>query len=228
MKKVAVIVAGGTGQRMKNVIPKQFIQLAAQPLLVHTIRSFLSAYADIQLVVVLPASHEMQGRLIIDEYFPDANIQLTTGGETRFHSVQNGLRFVKEESIVFVHDGVRCLVSTALIQRCYEAAVASGSAIPAIVSSDSIRIRTSERHSPHDRNEIYLIQTPQTFHSSWILPAFQQAYDPSFTDEATVVETTGRILTLVEGEESNIKITRPVDLLIAAQWLSLTGTANVQ
>jgi 2-C-methyl-D-erythritol 4-phosphate cytidylyltransferase len=228
MKKVAVIVAGGTGQRMNHTTPKQFIQLANQPLLVHTIRSFLSAYNDLQLVVVLPASHEMQGKLIIDEYFPDAPIQLTTGGETRFHSVQNGLRFVTEESIVFVHDGVRCLVSAELIQRCYETAVASGSAIPSLVSSDSIRIRTGEGHRPHDRNEIYLIQTPQTFHSSWILPAFQQAYNPSFTDEATVVETTGRSLTLVEGEESNIKITRPVDLLIAAQWLSLRGVANDQ
>ncbi|MFZ9695375.1 MAG: 2-C-methyl-D-erythritol 4-phosphate cytidylyltransferase [Chitinophagaceae bacterium] len=228
MKKVAVIVAGGTGQRMKNTTPKQFIQLVAQPLLVHTIRSFLTAYHDIQLVVVLPSSHEMQGRLILDEYFPDVPIQITTGGETRFHSVQNGLRFVKEESIVFVHDGVRCLVSAALIQRCYETAVTSGSAIPALVSSDSIRIRTHEGHHPHDRNEIFLIQTPQTFQSSWILPAFEQDYDPSFTDEATVVETTGRSLTLVEGEESNIKITRPVDLLIAAQWLSLRGTSNGQ
>jgi 2-C-methyl-D-erythritol 4-phosphate cytidylyltransferase len=228
MKKVAVIVAGGTGQRMKNTTPKQFIQLAEQPLLVHTIRSFLAAYHDIQLVVVLPSSHEMQGRLILDEYFPDVPIQITTGGETRFHSVQNGLRFVKEESIVFVHDGVRCLVTTALIQRCYETALTTGSAIPSLVSSDSIRIRTQEGHHPHDRNEIFLIQTPQTFHSSWILPAFEQAYDSSFTDEATVVETTGRALTLVEGEESNIKITRPVDLLIAAQWLSLRGVANDQ
>ena len=228
MEKVAVIVAGGTGQRMKNTTPKQFIQLAEQPLLVHTIQAFLNAYKDIQLVVVLPASHEIQGKLILDEYFPDIPIQITTGGETRFHSVQNGLRFVKEESIVFVHDGVRCLVSAALIQRCYQAAVTSGSAIPAMVSSDSIRIRNREGHRPHDRNEIFLIQTPQTFHSSWILPAFQQAYNPSFTDEATVVETTGRTLTLVEGEESNIKITRPVDLLIASQWLSLRGASNGQ
>ena len=228
MNKVAVIVAGGTGQRMKSTTPKQFIQLGGQPLLVHTIRSFLNAYADMQLVVVLPASHEMQGKLILDEYYPDVSIQLTTGGETRFHSVQNGLSFVKEESIVFVHDGVRCLVSDSLIQRCYETALKEGSAIPALRSSDSIRIRTKEGHRPHDRNEIYLVQTPQTFHSSWILPAFQQVYDPSFTDEATVVETKGRTLTLVEGEESNIKITRPVDLLIASQWLSLRGTANDQ
>lgn len=228
MNKVAVIVAGGTGQRMKNSTPKQFIQLAEQPLLVHTLQSFISAYKDMQLVVVLPASHLMQGKLILDEHFPDVPIQLTTGGETRFHSVQNGLSLVKDESIVFVHDGVRCLVSTELIQRCYETAVATGSAIPAVMSSDSIRIRNKEGHRPLDRNEIYLIQTPQTFHSSWILPAFQHAYDPSFTDEATVVETTGRTLTLVEGEESNIKITRPVDLLIASQWLSLRGAANVQ
>lgn len=228
MNKVAVIVAGGTGQRMKNTTPKQFIQLGGKPLLVHTIQSFLLAYQDIQLIVVLPASHEMQGKLILDEYFPDNSIQLTTGGETRFHSVQNGLSFIKEESIVFVHDGVRCLVSASLIQRCYETAADKGSAIPTIVASDSIRIQTSLGHRPHNRNEVFMVQTPQTFHSSWILPAFQQAYDPAFTDEATVVETTGRTLTLVEGEESNIKITRPVDLLIASQWLSLRKGSNEQ
>ena len=220
MNKVAVIVAGGMGQRMQNVIPKQFIQLGGQPLLVHTLRAFLDAYKDIQLIVVLPASHEAQGRLIIDEYFPDQTIQLTTGGDTRYQSVQHGLSLVQEESIIFVHDGVRCLVSSSLIQRCYETAAQHGSAIPVLTSSDSIRIRTAEGHHPQDRNQVLLVQTPQTFHSSWILPAFQQEYNPSFTDEATVVETTGRKLTLVEGEESNLKITRPVDLVIAAQWLS--------
>jgi 2-C-methyl-D-erythritol 4-phosphate cytidylyltransferase len=138
---------------------------------------------------------------------------------TRFHSVANGLRLVEADSVVFVHDGVRCLVSTALVHRCYEEALASGSAIPVIDSRDSIRMVMDDGNVVIDRTRIKLVQTPQTFLSKILLPAYQTEYRLAFTDEATVVEAAGHTVQLVEGEANNIKITMPVDLVIAAQLL---------
>ena len=220
MNKVAVIVAGGSGQRMGNAIPKQFLLLDGKPILVHTVSAFISAFSDTEIILVLPASHVEEGKEIVAGYFPDSSVQVTAGGDTRFHSVQKGLSLVKQESVVFVHDGVRCLLSPALIRRCFAVALEKGSAIPVIASHDSVRLQTDKGHLPYDRNKVMLVQTPQTFLSSWILPAFETEYQAEFTDEATVVERTGKLLTLIDGEESNIKITRPVDLLIAAQLLA--------
>jgi 2-C-methyl-D-erythritol 4-phosphate cytidylyltransferase len=129
------------------------------------------------------------------------------------------LKLVEEESIVFVHDGVRCLLTKELIHRCYQKALETGSAIPAITSKDSIRLLDKEDSEAFDRNKVMLVQTPQTFQSKILLPAFQVEYKDEFTDEATVVEDYGVKISLVEGEENNIKITRPVDLLIAERIL---------
>jgi 2-C-methyl-D-erythritol 4-phosphate cytidylyltransferase len=221
MKKVAVIVAGGTGTRMGSQIPKQFLLLHDKPVLFYTIRTFLEAYDDLQIILVLPEEYIDMGREIIDAYFENNRIQLTSGGETRFHSVQNGLRLIEEECIIFVHDAVRCLVSIDLIHRCYENALLVGSAVPAIRSKDSIRILNEEENDNEvlDRNRIVMVQTPQTFHSKILLPAFEIDFKERFTDEATVVETLGLKISLVEGEETNIKITRPVDLLVAEALL---------
>ena len=155
------------------------------------------------------------GQEIIDAYFDKDRIKITAGGDTRFQSVKNGLALVEGEAIIFVHDGVRCLLSKELIHRCYTQAVETGTAIPAIISKDSIRLLTENGNEAYDRNKVMLIQTPQTFHSKILLPAFQIDYKDKFTDEATVVEAYGMKVSLVEGEENNIKITRPVDLLIA-------------
>jgi 2-C-methyl-D-erythritol 4-phosphate cytidylyltransferase len=159
------------------------------------------------------------GKEIVNGYFSKDRVQITTGGDTRFQSVKNGLTLVEEESIIFVHDGVRCLVSKELIQRCYEQAVEKGSAVPAIASKDSIRLITGNNSEPFDRNRAMLVQTPQTFQSKILLPAFDTEYKDGFTDEATVVEASGLNIHLIEGEENNIKITRPVDLLIAEKIL---------
>lgn len=134
--------------------------------------------------------------------------------------MKNGLALVEDESVVFVHDGVRCLLTIELIHRCYGQAVETGTAIPAIASKDSIRLITEEGNAAFDRNKVMLIQTPQTFHSKIIVPAFQIDYKDKFTDEATVAEAYGMKVSLVEGEETNIKITRPVDLLLAEQILA--------
>ncbi len=163
------------------------------------------------------------GQEIIDAYFDKNRIRITAGGDTRFQSVKNGLALVEEESVIFVHDGVRCLVSTDLIHRCYEQAVETGSAIPAIPSRDSIRLVTEEGNTAWDRNNVMLVQTPQTFHSKILLPAFQIDYKDRFTDEATVAEAYGMKVSLVAGEESNIKITRPADLLLAEMIIGQRG-----
>ncbi len=219
MKKFAVIVAGGTGNRMNNKIPKQFLLLKGKPVLYYTLQTFLQAYGDMQIILVLPEAHIAAGQQVIDTFFDNSRIQVTHGGQTRFHSVQKGLQLVKEESIVFVHDAVRCLVSVDLIHRCYETAVESGSAIPARDCKDSVRFISDAGHVAIARNSVKLIQTPQTFLSTILLPAYQVEYNDTFTDEATVVEAFGHQVKLVAGEDHNFKITTPVDLTIAEQLL---------
>lgn len=215
MKKYAIIVAGGSGTRMESNLPKQFMLLKDKPVLYYTLKIFLEAYEDLQIILVLPVDYTDMGQEIIDAYFDKDRIRITAGGDTRFQSVKNGLALVEEESIIFVHDGVRCLLTKELIHRCYAQAVETGTAIPAIASNDSIRLITEEGSGAFDRNKVMLIQTPQTFHSKILLPAFQIDYKDKFTDEATVTEAYGMKVSLVKGEENNIKITRPVDLLVA-------------
>ena len=144
MEKIAVIVAGGTGQRMGTELPKQFLHIKHKPLLYYTLDVFLKAYDDIKIILVLPEEHIEMGREIIDAYFDESRIRITKGGANRFGSVQNGLKLITEESIVFVHDAVRCLVTAQLIHRCYETALETGSAIPVIKCSDSVRMITEE------------------------------------------------------------------------------------
>ena len=221
MKKYAVIVAGGTGKRMGKAIPKQFLMLNDKPVLYYTIKTFLESFDDLNIILVLPEEYTDMGKEIIDAFFDYDRLQLTSGGETRFHSVRNGLRLVEGESIVFVHDAVRCLVTHELIHRCYGNALHMGSAVPVIRSRDSVRVLKEEDNDNEvvDRERIVFVQTPQTFHSKILLPAFEIDYKERFTDEATVVEAFGLKISLVEGEEDNIKITRPVDLMIAERIL---------
>jgi 2-C-methyl-D-erythritol 4-phosphate cytidylyltransferase len=223
MKKYAIIVAGGVGVRMGNDIPKQFMLLKGKPVLYYSLKAFLAAYDDLQIVLVLPLDYTDMGQEIIDAFFDKSRIKITGGGDTRFQSVKNGLALVGDESIVFVHDGVRCLLTVELIHRCYQQALETGTAIPAIQSKDSIRLIREDYNEAFDRNRVMLIQTPQTFHSKILLPAFQIDYKDKFTDEATVVESFGMKVSLVEGEEGNIKITKPFDLLIAEKVLEGRG-----
>ncbi len=143
------------------------------------------------------------------------SLKLLAGGRTRFHSVQKGLSLINDEAIIFVHDGVRCFVTKDLIKRCYDSALEFGTAVPVIDSSDSIRIITKSGNKIVDRNKVKLVQTPQTFHSKILLPAFEIDYKDQFTDEASVVEAFGLKINLVEGEKNNIKITTPHDLELA-------------
>lgn len=222
MQKYAIIVAGGTGTRMGSNTPKQFLLLNDKPILYYTLKVFLDAYEDIEIILVLPEEYTELGREIIDAYFDYSRIQITSGGETRFHSVKNGLALADKESIIFVHDAVRCMVTTDLIHRCYENAIKTGSAVPALRSKDSVRLLNEEENDNEvlDRSKVVFVQTPQTFHSRILVPAFEIDYKERFTDEATVVEAFGLKISLVEGEENNIKITRPIDLFIAEKLLA--------
>ena len=217
MKKYAVIVAGGSGLRMNSHIPKQFLLIKNKPLLYYTIDVFLRAYDDMEIILVLPEEHISKGQEIIDAWFESSRISICPGGRTRFHSVQNGLSLINAESIIFVHDGVRCLVTKEMIERCYKQATKLGSAIPVVTSKDSVRLLTDEGNVALDRNSVMLVQTPQTFHSKILLNAFKIDYKDKFTDEASVVEAFGIKVNLIEGEENNIKITTPGDMFIAEQ-----------
>lgn len=219
MEKFAVIVAGGKGVRMGSAVPKQFLPLRGHTVLYHAIKAFADAYDDMQLVLVLPEDQLSYAQMVLQSFPDRVDITIVVGGETRYHSVQNGLKVVGENSIVFVHDGVRPLVTPALIRRCYEQAMEKGSAIPAIPVADSMRILEDDDSRPVDREMMRIIQTPQTFRADVLLPAFQQEYVPAFTDEATVVEANGGTVFLTMGERSNIKVTTPEDMIIAEALL---------
>ena len=224
MLKYAIIVAGGSGHRMNSPIPKQFLQLNGKPVLQHSVETFLSAFNDLQIIVVLSDRFYTDGCTILEQIPSAQRIKAVTGGDTRFQSVKNGLKNVPENAIVFVHDAVRCLVTTNLVQRCYESALENGNAIPAIPLSDTVRMETENGSVIIDRSKLQVIQTPQTFFSNLLLKAFDQEYDSSFTDEATVAEKFGIKIHLIPGEVENIKLTRPIDLLIAENLLNSRRT----
>lgn len=219
MKKYAVIVAGGSGVRMGTGVPKQFLQIKGKPILYYTILAFVRAYPDLSIILVLPKAYISLGTELAKTYFNAYNVTIAEGGDTRYASVKNGLQYVTLPSIVFVHDGVRCLIDTDLIVRCYQQAETNGSAIPVVAATDSIRIQQGHHHKVIDRNHVQIVQTPQTFNSALLLKAFELPYQPAFTDEATVVEAAGNTVWLIEGDYNNIKITRPIDMVIAEKLL---------
>lgn len=220
MNRNVLIVAGGTGKRMKTNIPKQFLTVAGKPVLMHTIQRFYYFDGKMNIIVVLPFDHiETWNRLCSEHRFPVPHLVIT-GGEERFYSVKNGLGHVPVNELVAIHDGVRPLVSEYLIQRSFEAAARYGSAIPVIIPAESLRKIEGTSSHPADRNQFRLVQTPQTFKSSLITEAYNQPYHIAFTDDATVFEASGHQVHLIEGEPENIKITRPADFRIAEALLS--------
>jgi 2-C-methyl-D-erythritol 4-phosphate cytidylyltransferase len=220
MKKTAIIVAGGTGQRMGAALPKQFLAIEGKTILLHTIGQFVATFSDIQFVIVLPETYIQDGKDLIAASGLTQQFQFVAGGDTRFQSVKNGLTQVDPDAIVFVHDAVRCLITPDLIQRCYQQALEKGSAIPAVSSTDTIRITEGTNHHVVDRANVMMIQTPQTFKAADLQKAFEQPYQTAFTDEANVLEASGTQVYLIDGEYENIKITRPLDLAIAEYILA--------
>ena len=221
MTTYAIIVAGGQGTRMGTAMPKQFLDVGSKPVLYHTIKAFAEAVPGIHIILVLPPQQISYLQMVLAHFPERIDLTVVSGGETRFQSVVNGTNGIPDDAIIMVHDGVRPLVSKALIQRCLEEAKTHGSAIPSIKATDSMRVTDGTNSIPLNRENIRIIQTPQTFKASILLPALLQPFDASFTDEATVAEAFGASIHLVEGEKTNIKITTPEDLLIAEALLKL-------
>jgi len=220
MKKFALIVAGGLGNRMKGAKPKQFLELHDRPVLMHTFECFKNYDAEIEFILVLPGKQMEFWKDLCEKHQFQIKHKLAFGGNTRFQSVKNGLELVPEKGIVFIHDGVRPLVSRQTIQNCYDNAVIKGNALPVIPVAESIRIIDSDKNRQVDRSKYFLVQTPQTFQSTLIKAAYSQTRDDNFTDDASVLEKYGQNIKLVEGNRENIKITWPEDLLIAQAFLS--------
>jgi 2-C-methyl-D-erythritol 4-phosphate cytidylyltransferase len=208
---------------MGTDLPKQFLLIEAKPVFLYSIDAFLQAYNDIRIILVMPSIYASMAQSILDEFGYPSSIEIVEGGETRFHSVKNGLAIASEDSLIFIHDAVRCLVTPGLIKRCGDAASEKGSAIPVIPVRDSIRRKdnASSLSVVVPREGLFIVQTPQVFLGSVILKAFALPYDAGFTDEASVLEASGQQVNLVEGEEGNTKITFPDDLVFAAWKLSL-------
>jgi 2-C-methyl-D-erythritol 4-phosphate cytidylyltransferase len=215
MERYAILVAGGKGLRMGGDIPKQFLPIGGKPVLMRTIEVFREAYPDIHIILVLPVSQQEYWRQLCCEYAFGVPFQIANGGETRFHSVSNGLKLVPGdvEGIVGVHDGVRPFVSVETIQRCYDEAVEYGAVVPVVPVVETVRqLHKDGTNFTVPRDEYKLVQTPQTFRVSLLKEAYRQSYIPAFTDDASVVEALGKPVHLVEGNRENIKITTPADI----------------
>ena len=216
MKKIAIIVAGGSGQRMNSTIPKQFLLLQGKPVLYHTLAAFQKADPKTELIVVLPAEQFDYWKSILRE-LPEIPHRLVEGGESRFQSSKNAIVTLQGEGIVAIHDGVRPIIEPELISASFQEAASKGNAVLAVASKDSVRFYSTENAGfEHlNRESIRLIQTPQIFTLKDLKTAFKQDYSPDFTDDARVVESIGVKINLVEGSYRNIKITTPEDLDLA-------------
>jgi len=220
MDLYALIVAGGTGKRMGSDIPKQFLELAGRPILMHSIERFRSFDNGINIIVVLPGEEFSLWDLLKKKHSFSIPHSVVKGGSSRFFSVKNGLELVPNNSIVAIHDGARPLVAGGTIRRTFEKAAELGNAIPVIPGNNSLRMLTGNGSIPLERHHVMIVQTPQVFKSDLIKKAYLQDYCSDFTDDATVLEKTGEKINLVEGNRENIKITNPEDLIITAALLS--------
>ena len=220
MERHAIIVAGGKGTRMGSETPKQFLPVHGIPILVHTIRAFLSADQQTQICLVLPED-QLERWSTIAVAYQLTSLQVTVGGATRFESVKNGLKSITEKTgLVAIHDAVRPCIAPGIINRCYQVAKVAGSAIVCVPSKDSLRKKVDDATVAVDRSKYYLVQTPQVFDIAMINSAYHEASGDHFTDDASVVEHAGHQMSLVEGDYKNIKITTPEDLLVAEAYLN--------
>lgn len=221
MKKFVLIVAGGSGIRMGTEIPKQFLEICGKPVLMHTMQIFDDFDHECVMILVLPESQQEYWKELCLKYAFALPHQIVSGGASRFNSVQNGLKLIDEKGIVFIHDGVRPLVSHRTIERCSQMAEKNGNAIPVLQVNESLRKQKGHQSVSVDRTLYLSVQTPQTFRSEQILKAFEQDFDPAFTDDASVAEKAGFPIFMVEGNQENIKITTPADLIIAEAFLKI-------
>lgn len=212
-----IIVAGGIGTRMKSDRPKQFIDLEKVPVIIRTIQCFIKYNPNIHIIICIHRNYKSYLEGLIEKFeLKSFDIKITLGGDSRFASVKNGLQLINDSNaIVGIHDAARPFVSQQTITNCYEIAEKFGNAVPAISVNESMRKISNNINNSVNRNEYRIIQTPQCFLVNKIKKAFEQEYNPAFTDDATVLELMGEKINLVEGNVENIKITSPHDLVIA-------------
>ena len=224
MKTVAIIVAGGSGTRFGAELPKQFLELGGKPILMRSIGAFAnSGNCPVDVIVTLPSDQMDLWQRLCDRYGFGVPHRVVPGGETRWHSVKHALDSmgdVNEVDIIAVHDGVRPMVTADVICRTIAAARRDGAAIPVVALNDSVRQVVGEASHALDRSTLRAVQTPQAFDARLLLDAYSLLYQPTFTDDASVVEQLGHPITLVEGDPHNLKITRPMDLALAEYLLN--------
>jgi 2-C-methyl-D-erythritol 4-phosphate cytidylyltransferase len=216
LPQYALIVAGGSGNRMNSEIPKQFLPIGGVPILVHTLKRFADYSYGLKIILVLPENEIANWEVIASKYFFKNPLEIVSGGASRYQSVKNGLQSIKEkEALVAIHDGVRPFVSKEIIHESFVKAEMHGNAITSVPLKDSIRITEGEKSRSADRSAFRLIQTPQTFKYPVIMKAYETSELSSFTDDASVAEYAGEQIKLIDGSYSNIKITTPEDLILA-------------
>ena len=214
MTKTIIITAAGKGLRMGADLPKQFLPLAGKPILLYTIEQFYRFNNDIEIILVLPADHIPYWQLLINDHNFTIPHQLVEGGETRYHSIKNGLEYATGE-VIGVHDGVRPFVSQDVISSVFDKAEIKGAAIPVLPLVESIRELHGESSTARDRSRFVSVQTPQCFHAQVLKGAYENGYNDTFTDDASVVEAAGHQISLVNGNIENIKLTTPMDMKMA-------------
>lgn len=219
-QEYAIIVAGGKGTRIKSALPKQFLELNGLPILMHTINAFQRYSKNIVVILVLPEDDFETWRSLCSKHNFTATLILQKGGDTRFQSVKNGLEKIEGDGLVAIHDGVRPLVSEDIIGASYRLAAVHKTAVAAVRLKESIRMTDQDNTKSVDRSKFRLIQTPQTFEVTLIKKAYQIKDDPSLTDDASVAERAGQVISLFEGSYENIKITTPEDLIVAEALLN--------
>ncbi|NDW13793.1 2-C-methyl-D-erythritol 4-phosphate cytidylyltransferase [Bacteroides sp. 214] len=216
MSNCVLIVAGGKGLRMNSEVPKQFLPVGGKPVLMRTIENFYRYDTKLHIVLVLPKEQQDYWAQLCAQYQFTIPHVIADGGETRFHSVKQGLDLAGDASVIAIHDGVRPFVAQEVIMRCYELATVHQAVIPVIDVVETIRQVDNDTSHTVDRDAYKLVQTPQVFTAEVIKKAYSQPYSPAFTDDASVVEAMGTPIFLTEGNRENIKITTPFDLRVAS------------
>lgn len=222
METYVLIVAGGKGLRMGGDVPKQFLPIAGKPILMHTIEVFRRTLESIQIVLVLPVGQQDYWRKLCEEHHFHSPELIANGGQTRFHSVRNGLALLPNDTdaVVGIHDGVRPLVSQETIKRCFATASQGKAVVPVVPVVETVRqILPDGKSMTRPRDEYRLVQTPQTFPLAMLKEAYRQSYSEAFTDDASVVEAMGGEILMVEGNRENIKVTTPADLKLCAMYI---------
>jgi 2-C-methyl-D-erythritol 4-phosphate cytidylyltransferase len=224
VKYYAIIVAGGSGNRMQTAAAKQFLLLDGLPILMHTMKAFENCVLKPQLLLVLNIHQQEYWEELCTKYNFTVAHKVVKGGQERFHSVQNALKTIRSSGVISIHDAVRPLVSPELLERSFKTAAEKGNAVAGVHPTDSIRVVEQENNKAIFRELVYQVQTPQTFQSAQLKKAYQQPYRNSFTDDASVVEHAGYEINMIEGERDNIKITYPLDLELATLLLQKKGS----